>query len=656
RKLEKMLRGKEELEREGAGRALATLAALQEVDALLELTQNADLLVRCAALEVVERQPDPRFLPNILQFLAQPELTDVEERRALGALGAIFERRLTTDTDLPIDLQGWFESFIGPRDRMARALLVLHESGLASRALGEDGLDRAFMELCGDELARVRSAALHAWAQASPAAAETELLRAGREDASDEVRRVALRAIVRELGIAPDPESEEGAQVSESEDTRGPERVEVQKGRAERVAFVIGRLGKDASVGVREQAAVDLAIAGLKIAAKPLTRALEDTAWEVAVCAAVSLGRTHAKNGVEVLTKLAGHEDWRMRGAAAVGLGELNQTGIIEALLELLEDDEPAVARSAHEGLCRATGRSDVEQNKRKWSEWWSENGSRHVFRDRRAIAERRKKFGYSVPESQIYEGLDVVVLQSRGDHIETILARLGIEHRLTVGAQISECGLHSGAIFVSNCTGEVEYEDIERLEWFVRVGGSLFGSCWALSQTIERIYPGILAKYETSSEVMGEVRAKVLGDPGEHPFLRGAFSEGVEPIYHLEGAHLIEVLARERCEVLIDSAEAATHHGEGNLAAWFEAGHGVILDSVNHFDLQGLGSTIGLKTPEDRQAYAIDHLGLDYAGLREVRGESFWKSNSRASEVIWDESAFNLVTNFVRAKRLRDG
>jgi hypothetical protein len=106
----------------------------------------------------------------------------------------------------------------------------------------------------------------------------------------------------------------------------------------------------------------------------------------------------------------------------------------------------------------------------------------------------------------------------------------------------------------------------------------------------------------------------------------------------------------------LIDSPEAASRHGEGNLAAWFEAGHGLILDSVNHFDLQGLESTIGLKTPEDRQAYAVDHLGLDYGRLREVREETFWKSNRRAAAEIWDESAFNFVTNFVRAKRVQDG
>ena len=35
--------------------------------------------------------------------------------------------------------------------------------------------------------------------------------------------------------------------------------------------------------------------------------------------------------------------------------------------------------------------------------------------------------------------------------------------------------------------------------------------------------------------------------------------------------------------------ATRAERHGNGNLAAWFFSGHGVMFDSVNHFDLQGM-------------------------------------------------------------------
>ena len=45
--------------------------------------------------------------------------------------------------------------------------------------------------------------------------------------------------------------------------------------------------------------------------------------------------------------------------------------------------------------------------------------------------------------------------------------------------------------------------------------------------------------------------------------------------------------------------------------------------------------------------------MGLDYAGLREIVKEKFWKSASSASQHVPDLSAFRFVTNFVRAKRI---
>ena len=180
--------------------------------------------------------------------------------------------------------------------------------------------------------------------------------------------------------------------------------------------------------------------------------------------------------------------------------------------------------------------------------------------------------------------------------------------------------------------------------------GGSLFGSCWALSQTIERIYPGVIGKAQTGHEVLDKVHAHPCLDSS---FLSGVFPPGVRPIYHLEGAHLIKVKDPARAEVLIDSPESAARHGCGNLAAWFRAGHGLIMDSVNHFDLQGLLVATDLSTPTERQAYAIDHMALSYERWREIKNKRFWSTSPKAAKHVPDVSAFRFLTNFVRAKRI---
>ena len=138
--------------------------------------------------------------------------------------------------------------------------------------------------------------------------------------------------------------------------------------------------------------------------------------------------------------------------------------------------------------------------------------------------------------------------------------------------------------------------------------------------------------------------------------FLEGVFAREVQPIYELEGAHLIEVVDPERAEVLVDSPLCAESWGCGNLAAWYAVGHGLVLDSVNHFDVQGLEMAEGLKTREDRQAYAVDHMGLSWTDLRASRDEKYWDNSLRASEKVADLSVFRLVTNFVSRWRLEVG
>jgi hypothetical protein len=281
----------------------------------------------------------------------------------------------------------------------------------------------------------------------------------------------------------------------------------------------------------------------------------------------------------------------------------------------------------------------------------WPETTRTHQYVARSASIDKLKQYGNAVPDAEIYQGLDVLVFKSRGDHIEQLLARLEIDHRETEAGKVTEAGPHPEGIFVSNCSGEVTRDDIEPLAWFVRTGGALFGSCWALTETIGRIAPGVARGVH--KDLIDDVRA--LPVRTDSPLLNGVFPPSVVPIYHLEGPHLIEVLDTERCEVLIDSPDAAERHGCGNLAAWFFSGHGVVFDSVNHFDLQGLEAAKDLKKDKDRQAYAVDHMGLSFAKWRETRTEGYWKSATKAKENVPDLSAFRLLMNFVRAKRMAE-
>jgi HEAT repeat protein len=616
-KLKKMVRDPNALIRESAAVAWFEGAA-DRGEAFRTLMKEPPLALRCRVLEAIEQAPRPGDLDLLIPLLEGPGLHEVVGRRLLRAIAAV----LTA----------------GAGDRAAADALLQRSASeglvLARRARLLPLLARGDKPLL-DQAAAV--AALKPSLQARDGSARGAAVRALREIGGD----AALQAALAHLPNETDPGVQ--LQVVETVTTLRPPTT------PEAVDWLV-KLAGNGAVDVRERAIVRLGKSGVKGAADVLIAALRDSEWTLACCAAVSLGKTDDDRAFEPLTALLQNTDWKLRGAAIVGLMHWSRETVMEPVLGMLADANPVVAGAAHHALRVLSRRYDAPADQKAWRAWWTQAKGKHDFTDREAAMDKLKKYGYAVPDSEIYQGLDVVVFQSRGDHIEQLLERLEIAHRKTEKSQVTGVGIHPEAIFVANCTGELAAADVEPLAWFVRTGGSLFGSCWALTETIARIHPGVMQLATTRDQVMDDVRA--MPCRADSPLLNGVFPPSVVPIYHLEGSHLIQVLDPERCEVLIDSPDAAERWGCGNLAAWFHSGHGVLFDSSNHFDLQGLERVIGLKTDKDRQAYAIDHMGMTLATWRTTKTEAYWKSPPKASKSVPDLSAFRLLTNFVRSKR----
>lgn len=645
-------------ERERRVAAARTLAAFPPADAaarMQKLMYDEDLAVAAAALSVPLREPDTVYLPVLVAGLSGTDVSDILERRMIAGVRSILASAPDADR-----ARGLVEEALGsvPRAatpasaaRLARMVGALSEAPPPGPA-GDDGekedespaaiVDattamKALGPLLSHDDAKVRAAAVHALCGTR---AEEALARArglAKDDPDPHVRMHALLAI-RSVHDARDEAT---------------------------FTLALNRLRHDGDPLVREEAAVALGVAGVKGAAPSLAEAVEESAkspealWALGTCAAVSLGKTRDPAALPALLEVPGKtKDWRLVAAAVVGLGHLQNVDAVPHLIEALSSRHPVIGNTAYEFLRRLTT-TPVPKKVDAWREWWKLNGPTYVFEDREELARKAQKYGYAVDRRGVYEGLDVVVLQSRGDSIEKLLERLEIEHRLTRQGQVPDCGLHPYALFVSNCTGEVSGDDVEQLRWFVRAGGYLFGSCWALNHTVEHVYPGlegrerVVRKLPTTQTVLANVAAEAC--PTSSPYIEGVFDDMVRPIYVLYGAHLIEVLDPERVEVLIDSPDCATTFGGGNLAAWFPAGHGVILDSANHFDLQGLEKAEGPKSAEDRMAYAIDHMGLSYEDVRELDRQKVWGSKSKSNKAAKDLSAFRFITNFVRHKRKHD-
>jgi len=625
-KIKKLLSAKHPALREAAARAWLEAASDRRA-ALRTLLTNGHLAVRCLALEAVAEAPRKEDLKQVADLFSGPGQNEVVARRIVRALAAVI-----------ISSEG---------DRAALAKTVLAAAGKETTTLirraalvpllarGENPVfdqKEAALQLQAclkSESDRPRSAAAKALREiGGEAALASALLQFKRED-----HPRAQWQLVETVATLRKPTT--------------PEAVE----------WLVKIVRSDYDAEVRERAIVRLGKSGVKGASDALIEALRDRKWTIACCAAVSLGKTDDDAAFAPLKRLLAMGDWKLRGAGVVGLMHWSRDAAVDPVLKMLDDEHPVVARAAHEALRSMSRHYDAKRTRKAWQKWWDANRKNHDFTDREATLDKLNKYGYAVPDSEIYNGLDVIVYKSpfkdRGDHIEQLLASLKIAHRTTEQGQVRADGVHPEAIFVSNCTGELTQEDVEPLAWFVRTGGSLFGSCWALSETIARLHPGVMQMFPTPQQVLDDVRARPCRP--DSPLLTGVFPPSVVPIYHLEGSHLIQAIDPDRCEVLIDSPDAAERHGCGNLAAWFFSGHGVFFDSANHFDLQGLGvaGAGALRTPADRQAYAIDHLGMTFETWRKVRTAGYWKSPTKSTANVPDLSAFRLLTNFVRSKRI---
>lgn len=640
---------KDQAPRAAAARCIGAFPADERAKLFAKLAVDEDVNVAAAAAEAVRCKPNAATTPVIIDLLSKPKPApahSVERRLAAAFLSAVAAEKtpedamkvaqraldaLATTAAAPAKAGDALPAGASPEAAVRLLHVIASLGSLPDDRISKPDLFKGLAAAIRNPNPKVRAAAAFACGRLGIDAAADAATTIAKEDTDARVRLVALLAV---------------ASVRPAEKHDGAFRL------------FLDRLQYDTDPLVREEAGVALGRRGLQGVILSLQKSIEralakkdGSEWALGTVCLVSAGKTRDPAAVPVLTDtLAKAKDWRLRAAAVMGLGHVQDLAAIPPVIEALADKDPNVSMTAYEVLRRlTTERIDPKRN--DWKAWWDKNGGGFRWIDREEEAKKAQKYGYAPDVKGVYEGLDVLVLDTRvgGDRIQEILTDLKIEHRITRAGSVPKSGLHPYGLFVANCPGELNPDDVEPIAWFVRAGGYLFASCWSVHETIEKVYPGVLRKFPINGQVIDNVETEPAAL--QSPFIDGVFKDLVRPVYCLEGAHLIDVLDRERAEVLMDSPWTEEKYGCGNMAAWFRAGHGLILDSANHFEEQGLAKVTTVRTPEERIAYAVDHLGLSWPEIRAIDSKA-WKTPQDAGKEAKDLSCFRLITNFVRAKR----
>ncbi len=182
-------------------------------------------------------------------------------------------------------------------------------------------------------------------------------------------------------------------------------------------------------------------------------------------------------------------------------------------------------------------------------------------------------------------ESAEIIVVQGSYDRVEDVLGAVGVPHLLVGPEQLDGIELNAKQLVMVNCPGNLTPAGIEKLRKFVKAGGFLYTTDWALLNVVERAFPGTIRYNQkpTANDVV-EIQVKQK----DNVFLQHLQLSKDNPKWWLEGSsYPIEVVDPKLVEVLISSGEMQTKYGAAPIAVTFPYGEGRVLHIASHFYLQ---------------------------------------------------------------------
>jgi len=210
----------------------------------------------------------------------------------------------------------------------------------------------------------------------------------------------------------------------------------------------------------------------------------------------------------------------------------------------------------------------------------------------------------------------DVIVVEGGYDRIQDVLEIAGMPFTLVSPERFEKSNLRPDQIVFVNCPGNLSPKGLRNLEVFVREGGFLFTTDWALRNVLEHAFPGFVEFNDrpTGDEV---VRIELLDR--EDPMLKTVLDANDDPQWWLEGSsYPIRVLDRQRVKVLIRSKEIEQRHGESPVLVTFDYGAGTVYHMISHFYLQRTETRTARHTAPSMTYVA--QKGVDQAGMWKYR------------------------------------
>ncbi|MFX1481465.1 MAG: hypothetical protein ACFFCI_25580 [Promethearchaeota archaeon] len=179
-----------------------------------------------------------------------------------------------------------------------------------------------------------------------------------------------------------------------------------------------------------------------------------------------------------------------------------------------------------------------------------------------------------------------IIIVAGSYDRVETVLDMINIPYVLIQPEEVPQIELKPDQILIVNCPGDIYDEGLTKIQNFVKRGGFLFTTDWALLKILEKIFPEYV-KYNQRPTGDDCVAVQVVDK--NNKFLEGLFKADEEPIWWLESSsYPIVILDKNKVKVLVTSREMEQKYGEAPIVITFEYGDGgTVLHMTSHYYLQ---------------------------------------------------------------------
>jgi len=240
------------------------------------------------------------------------------------------------------------------------------------------------------------------------------------------------------------------------------------------------------------------------------------------------------------------------------------------------------------------------------------------LFRDR--LAQERPD---DADELSRIEPSEVVVVRGQYDHMHRVLEASEVPFLHLGPPQLARADWDRMQVLLVNCPGHLPPDALERIAPWVRRGGYLLTTDWALKHVIEPAFPGTIRHNgQQSADCVVRVQAC---EEGDDPLLAGFLEDGRDPLWWLETAsYPIEVLDKKRVRVLMRSGEVGKRLGTDPIVVTFDEGDGTVLHMMSHLYLQrgDVRDTRDAQPAMDYMAQALEMNGEDAARYAAEAGD----------------------------------